>query len=179
MAAYGAFLRGMNLGGRRITNADLAAAFARLGFDDARLYRASGNVAFGARATGERALARRIERGLKDTLGYAVPTFVRPASQIAHIASLAPFPAAAVGRSTGKLHVALLPGEPAADVAREALALADGDHDRLSFDGCELYWLPRARMIDSALDLHQLEELVGPWTMRTKATIEGMFAKHF
>jgi hypothetical protein len=33
-------------------------------------------------------------------------------------------------------------------------------------------------MLDSGLDLQQLERLVGPWTMRTKATIEQLAARH-
>jgi uncharacterized protein (DUF1697 family) len=176
MAWYGAFLRGMNIGGRRITNAELAAAFAELGLTDVLVYRASGNVAFRARGGSDAALAARIERGLQSSLGYAVPTFVRSAEEIAAIAALAPFPAAAVSASTGKLHVALLPREPKAAITRDALAHAT-DEDRLALDGRELYWLPRGRMIESGLDLRALEDLVGPWTMRTKATVEGMAAK--
>jgi uncharacterized protein (DUF1697 family) len=177
MAAYGAFLRGMNLGAhRRITNRDLAAAFTALGFAEVSPYRASGNVAFQTRATDERALARRIERGLEASLGYAVPTFVRTAAHMTQIAARAPFPAAAVDASTGKLQVALLPREPAQTVAREARSLASAE-DMLAMDGSELYWLPSGRMIESELDLKRLEALVGPWTMRTKATIEGMASK--
>jgi uncharacterized protein (DUF1697 family) len=154
----------------------LAAAFVELGFADVSVYRASGNVAFSTRAANEGALARRIERGLQASLGYAVPTFVRSAAHIAQIAALAPFPAAAVRASSGKLHVALLPAAPAAATAREALALATRE-DRLALEGRELYWLPRGRMIESGLDLQLLERLVGPWTLRTKATIEGIAAK--
>jgi uncharacterized protein (DUF1697 family) len=175
---YAAFLRGMNVGGRRITNADLGMAFAGLGFTDVRVYRASGNVAFEtSRATASTALARRIERGLADALGYAVPTFVRSAAEVGRIAAETPFPAPAVSASEGKLHVAFLPRPPAAVAAREVLALGS-EQDRLALGTRELYWLPRGRMLDSGLDLRRAEELVGPWTMRTKATIAGMAAKH-
>ena len=36
----------MNVGGHRITNDELRAAFARIGFEDVGVFRASGNVAF-------------------------------------------------------------------------------------------------------------------------------------
>ena len=46
MTRYVAFLRGMNLGNRRIKNPELAAEFERLGFEDVATFRASGNVVF-------------------------------------------------------------------------------------------------------------------------------------
>ena len=48
MALYAAFLRGMNVGGHRITNAELGAIFTAMDLQDARCFRASGNVVFGA-----------------------------------------------------------------------------------------------------------------------------------
>lgn len=39
-----AFLRGMNLGGRRLTNDELRAAVTACGCDDVETYQASGNV---------------------------------------------------------------------------------------------------------------------------------------
>ena len=48
MNVYVAFLRGMNLGGRRIKNEELRAEFEALGFEEVATFRASGNVIFGA-----------------------------------------------------------------------------------------------------------------------------------
>ena len=50
MARYVAFLRGMNLGNRRIKNHELRAEFERLGFEEVATFRASGNVVFGSAA---------------------------------------------------------------------------------------------------------------------------------
>ena len=47
MDRYVAFLRGMNLGSRRIKNDELRAEFEQLGFEDVATFRASGNVIFG------------------------------------------------------------------------------------------------------------------------------------
>ena len=72
MPSHVAFLRGMNLGGRRITNDDLRAEFEALGFADVACFRASGNVVFSAK-DGEAKLTSEIEAGLGEALGYEVP----------------------------------------------------------------------------------------------------------
>lgn len=46
MDRYVAFLRGMNLGGRRITNEELRGHFERMGMAEVATFRASGNVVF-------------------------------------------------------------------------------------------------------------------------------------
>ena len=60
-----AFLRGMNLGNRRITNADLRAEFERLGFDSVATFQAAGNVVFEAGDANEEELVATIEAGLE------------------------------------------------------------------------------------------------------------------
>src|SRR5262249_42296902 len=122
--SYAAFLRGMNLGKRRITNDELCRAFARIGFEDARSFRASGNVAFTAPQATPAALAARIEEGLGRELGYPVPTYVRTAAQMREVARAEPFTAAESARSTGKLQVGLLASAPAAAARRRALAMS-------------------------------------------------------
>ena len=46
VASYAAFLRGMNVGGHRVTNEELRARFAAMGFSGVATFRASGNVVF-------------------------------------------------------------------------------------------------------------------------------------
>ena len=48
MSEYAAFLRGMNVGGHRISNGELGRCFEELGFRDIGTFRASGNVIFAA-----------------------------------------------------------------------------------------------------------------------------------
>jgi uncharacterized protein (DUF1697 family) len=161
-----------------VTNEALRTHVSALGLAGVAIFRASGNVVFAARGRrSDERLAALIEKGLEQELGYAVAVYVRSAAEIAEIAAREPFPQERVSASTGKLHVALLGAAPAAGVRREALAHAS-DTDLLALHGRELYWLPQGRMIDSGLDLRALERLLGPWTMRTKATIEQLAAKH-
>lgn len=78
---YAAFLRGMNLGNRRITNDELCAHFADLGLTDATAFLASGNVVFSAGDDDRDRLTRRIEDGLREALDYEVPVFLRIAGK--------------------------------------------------------------------------------------------------
>ena len=177
MARYAAFLRGMNLGGRRITNKELAAAVADLGFEEVETFRASGNVIF-AGDGGESAIAGRLESGLGDALGYEVPVFLRSAAEVRAIADREPFAAAALAASSGKLQVALLQEKPPAKGRSEALALAT-DADRIAIEGRELFWLPSGGMSESELDLKAIGAALGLMTLRTMGTIEQVAARYF
>lgn len=178
MHSYVAFLRGMNLGGRRIKNEELRTEFEALGFVDVACFRASGNVVFAAESGNETKLTARIEAGLGEALGYEVPVFLRSAAELRALATHEPFDAKAVKASKGKLQVALLPKKPAAKARKEALAEAT-DEDRLALEGRELYWLPSGGISESDLNLKAIEAAVGPWTMRTMGTIEQIVAKYF
>jgi uncharacterized protein (DUF1697 family) len=177
MARYAAFLRGMNLGGRRITNPELGAAVAAIGFEEVETFRASGNLIFSA-ADGEAAVARRLETGLGESLGYEVPVFLRSATEVRAIAAREPFEPGVVEASAGKLQVALLQRRPSAKSRRAALAMAT-DEDRLAIEGRELYWLPSGGMSESELDLNAIGAILGLTTIRTIGTIEQVAAKYF
>ena len=174
-----AFLRGMNLGGRRIKNAELCAAFDTIGIPDTATFRASGNVIFDA-PDGEDSveIATQIEQGLEHVLGYAVPVFLRDAAETRAIAAQRPFTAEQLAASKGKLQVVLLTAAPQAAARKQALALAS-DEDRLAISGRELYWLPRGGISESGLDLDAIATLLGGLTtIRTMGTIELIAAKH-
>ena len=161
----------MNVGGHRITNDDLRAAFGRIGFEDVGVFRASGNVAFDG---GEDA-ADRIEAGLEAELGYAVPTFVRTAEQMHALAAAEPFGAATLEASKGKLQVVFLRERPPKSVLDRAT-----DSDRLALGpGAELYWLPAGGLMESELGMDGLTDLVGVATHRTKGTVEQITKKFF
>jgi len=175
---YAAFLRGINLGGRRVKNEELREAFERLGFEGVSCFRASGNVVFAAVAEGEGALRDRIEAGLGEELGYEVAVFPRGAEELRAVAARRPFDPAHLAASRGKPQVAFLPAPPPPAARERALALAS-DEDRLAIEGRELHWLPSGGISESELELSTLESLLGPWTMRTAGTVEQIAARHF
>ncbi len=177
MNRYVAFLRGMNLGGRRITNEELRSHFEALGCEDVATFRASGNVVF-AKEGRPSELSMQLEEGLGVALGYEVPVFLRSVKQLLSIATQEPFDAKQLAASKGKLQVALLTRKPSAGTARKALALST-DADRLAVEGRELFWLPKGGMSESELDLKVLATMLGSMTIRTKGTIDQIAAKYF
>jgi len=178
MSRYAAFLRGINVGGHRVKNTELQALFEAMGVADVRTFRASGNVIFSADGELPSELSERIEAGLERSLGYEVATFLRSAAEFHEIAGAEPFAAEHVEASAGRLQVAMLDAPPATSVRTQVLTLASDD-DRLAFGERELYWLPSGGMMESALELKVIEQLLGPMTLRTKGTIEQIAARHF
>jgi uncharacterized protein (DUF1697 family) len=176
MERYVAFLRGMNLGKRRIKNEELRAEFEALGFEDVATFRASGNVVFAARRQAEASLTKTIEAGLGEALGYEVPVFLRSCAEVAAIAAREPFAAGSVAASRGRLQVSLLARKPSAAARKRVLALATDD-DLLAVEGRELYWLPSGGLLESALDLKAIAAVLGADTRRTMGTIEQIAAK--
>jgi len=83
------FLRGINLGKRRIKMADLRQSFEKMGLADAQTLIASGNVLFEAKMTGD--LAQRIEAGLLADFGFEVPTILRTIDELQGLEALQPF----------------------------------------------------------------------------------------
>jgi uncharacterized protein (DUF1697 family) len=178
MQRYVAFLRGINLGNRRIKNEELRLHFEEMGFEEVATFRASGNVIFSTSEREEEAkLARRVEADLDARLGYDVPAFLRSMEELAAIAAQRPFDPKAVAKSKGKLQVSLLQKKPTATARKKVLALAS-DEDLLALEGRELYWLPSGGLLESDLDLKAIEALVGADTRRTMGTIEQIAAKY-
>jgi uncharacterized protein (DUF1697 family) len=175
MPGYAAFLRGINVGGRKATSDQLRACFEGLGFEDVATFRASGNVVFTAKG---KANSKEIEKALRKTLGYDSAAFVRTERELGAIAKHEPFPARAVKKSKGKLHVVFLQGKPAAAVGKRVRALQTDD-DLLALSGRELYWLPSSGLMDSDIGMDGITKVVGPNTMRTMGTIEQLVKKYF
>lgn len=177
MDRYVAFLRGMNISGRRIKNDDLRRHFEEMGLEEVVTFRASGNVIFAtAKREVETKLAARVEVELDERLGYDVPVFLRSAAELAAVAAHQPFGATAVARSKGKLQVSFLRKKPAAAAKRKVLALAT-DEDLLAVEGRELYWLPSGGISESDLDLKAIDAVLDAGTMRTMGTVEQIAAK--
>jgi uncharacterized protein (DUF1697 family) len=177
MATHAAFLRGINVGGRRVKSPDLVTAFEALGFEDVACFRASGNVVFSASGKAA-AIEKRIASGLEKELGFESKPFVRTGRQLRAIAGFEPFDPKLVAASEGKLQVSFLDRKPAAKASAAILEMAT-DQDRLALEGAELYWLPSGGLMDSELDLKLVEKHLGVDTRRTMGTIEQITAKFF
>jgi uncharacterized protein (DUF1697 family) len=171
-----AFLRAINIGGRRASSDQLTACLEALGFEEVAAFRASGNLIFDAPRESPIALAKRIDDALTESLGYDVRSFLRTAAHVRAIATHDPFPPAVRQASSGKLQVALLAKPPTKQARQQILAMAT-DSDPLAIHGRELYWLPSGPTMETDLNLRALDDLVGENTRRTKSMIEEIATK--
>lgn len=178
MERYVAFLRGMNLGNRRIKNPELIAHFEAMGLEDVATFRASGNVVFVDPAgEAESMLGARLEKELDERLGYDVAVFLRSAKEVAAIAAREPFPVQAIAASKGKPQVILLGGKPSAKAKKAVLDLVP-EGDLMVLEGRELHWLPTVGLSETELDTKALDSAIGKGTTRTAGTIEQIAAKY-
>jgi uncharacterized protein (DUF1697 family) len=171
-----AFLRAINVGGRRAGRDQLTSCLESLGFENVATFRASGNLIFDADRESPTALTKRLNEVLTQSLGYEVRGFLRTAAQVRAIVARDPFPPKAVQASGGKLQVALLAKPPPKRVRDEVLSMAT-DADLLAIHGRELYWLPSGGQMQTNLSLRAIDNLVGENTRRTKSMIEEIAAK--
>jgi uncharacterized protein (DUF1697 family) len=175
---YVAFLRGINLGNRRIKSPELVAHFEAMGLEEVATFRASGNVVLvDPVGEAESKLQKRIEAELDQRLGYDVAVFLRSRAEVVAIAAREPFSAAAIDASKGKPQIDLLSKKPSAKAAKEALALAGAD-DLMVIEGRELHWLPSVGLSETEVDMKALDIALGKGTMRTAGTIEQIAAKY-
>ena len=168
-----AFLRGMNLGRRRITNDELRTHFEDAGFPGATPYQASGNVVL--EHDGEpAALESEIERHLEAALGYRVDTYVRALDALADLVGSDATEAPGDGF---KVHV-IFTGRPVDDEAAAALSALEGPDDRFRALGREVLWFRRGGLQDSRISPGDLEAALGrEQTMRTLGTVRRIVSK--
>ncbi len=163
----------MNVGGRRISNQDLAAAFVTLGFSEPMPYQASGNVIL-PQATADATTAAHIESQLAEILGYHVPTFLRSAEEIARVATESPFLGQS-GPNGGKPQIILL--RPDAAPPAPALERIRQPKDQWIVHRTELHWLPAGGLSQTELKFSELDQVIGQNTVRTLGTLQRLAKK--
>ncbi len=89
MARYVAFLRGVSPMNARM--ADLRRSFEAAGFANVVTVLSSGNVVFDARSAGNGTLEKRAEAAMRQSLGDAFGTIVRPVSHLEHVLQSDPY----------------------------------------------------------------------------------------
>jgi uncharacterized protein (DUF1697 family) len=176
MARYVAFLRAINVGGRRVTMDALRQPFVALGYDNVLTFINSGNVIF---TTNERAkpsvLEQRIETQVEAALGFHSEAFVRKLESLADIATHDAFP----GQDTAPpatVYVAFL-RKPASAAAIKRVDALRSAVDDFAFDGQMMYWLRRNS--DSKFSGAALERaLEQPTTVRNVSTVIKLVKAH-
>ena len=174
-----AFLRGLNVGGHRLTMDTLREAFRTLGFGDAHTFIASGNVVFDAKEGDLLELEETIEEGLFARLGYRVDTFLRTGDAVRSLAGSDPF--AHLHRlPDDRVHVIFLKAPPERDLGARLLEVLPAG-DAVTVQGRDVLWLRRGELSDLKLRGSDPVQAVSPTpsTMRNLNTVQRLSATFF
>jgi uncharacterized protein (DUF1697 family) len=170
------FLRAINVGGRTITMARLAAVFGELGFPGAETFIASGNVVVTGRAQGA-ALEARLTKGLAAALGYPVDSFVRDEAELTRLAGATPYSPSDEAKAHA-LYVGLLHAAPPVAKVKALLPLCSATDD-VAVQGREVWWLRRQQESSADLTNGRFEKVLGmSATFRNVTTLRRLAAKY-
>ncbi len=131
-----AFLRAINTGNRRIKMMELRDVFSYAGFEHVETYIASGNVIFEAGSPPD---VGRIEKAIRDGVGFDSRAFVRSASEVRSVLERVPWKHAGA-----VVDVSFLEQSPEDRLARDLEATAVLPEE-LAVRGAEVYFLRASR----------------------------------
>jgi len=178
MFRFIAFLRAINVGGgRTVKMQSLRQIFESLGFSRVTTFIASGNVLFEARTKKTKTLERKIERALKEALGYEVRTFVRREAELVKIANYRPFPQSKFDE-TWQSNIIFLADDLNEKLKQHVKALRTNT-DAFEVHGREIYWLRRRKQNGALFSTVAFEKIIGPtFTVRATNTIKRIVSKY-
>jgi uncharacterized protein (DUF1697 family) len=167
MPRYFAFLRAINVGGHIVKMERLRELFESLGFVNVETFIASGNVIFETKSRTPKALKKKIEELLRESLGYEVATFLRTDKELIQIARYRAFADSALAVATS--HNIGFIEEPLSDDAGKSLMELQSDIDQFHINGREVYWLSRMKQGESTFSNAVFERV-----SKSKATFRGV-----
>lgn len=179
MHRYIAFLRGINLGKRRLKMDLLKELFEQMEFVEVSTFIASGNVIFASATRDPRKVEEQIERHLRHALGYDVDTFVRTRADVAMIATAQPFSKADMADPTCTILTIFFKTPVHPDTARKLSAIRT-EVDEFRVTARECFWLCRIKMSDSEVWKHpEMRTLKLPTSsMRNLTTLRKLAELH-
>jgi uncharacterized protein (DUF1697 family) len=178
MTRYVALLRAINAGeGSRTKMKPLRQLFEALGFSNVATFAAMGNVVFETRSRNIKSLQRKIEDGLRETLGYPVAVLIRTDAELARVADYKPFSQSKID-SAGEFNIIFLSDRLGQKTIRELMSLQT-ETDEFRVHGREVFWLRRRRKGKSSFSTLPIEKTLGvPNTMRSAGTVKKLVLKH-
>ncbi|MEK6333780.1 MAG: DUF1697 domain-containing protein [Acidobacteriota bacterium] len=178
MPKYVAFLRAINVGGHTVKMDYLRQLCAGLGLANVETFIASGNVIFDSKSGNARALEQKIEKHLRENLGYEVRTFVRAAKELAAVSNFKSFSAGELKAPGHRLYVGFLSEKPGKEAKKKLSALSCPTDD-FAIHEREVYWLCRTSFSESAVSGALLEKTLGlSATFRNVNTVRRLAEKY-
>jgi uncharacterized protein (DUF1697 family) len=155
----------------------LCQLFESTGFTGVETFIASGNVVFDAKPAAAGTLEQRIEKLLRQALGYEVATFIRTVPELEEIAKYQPFPQPALDKAAA-LNIAFIKDNLDAKSKQKLMGLKT-DIDDFRVHGREIYWLCLKKQSESTFSNVVLEKALGRQsTLRGVNTIRKMAEKY-
>ena len=153
----------------------LRQAFESLGFSGVATFLGSGNVVFEARVKDVGRLEKKIERRLKQALGYSVPVFIRTHAELKEIAALEPFDRPAILRVDVNI---ILLAHNLDEKSKAKLMALTTDTDGFCVHGREIYWWRLKKPGTSLFSTVPLARVLSePFAIRSTNTIRKLVAK--
>jgi uncharacterized protein (DUF1697 family) len=175
---YVAFLRAINVGGHTVKMDQLRNLFESIGFANVETFIASGNVIFESRSKSAGALEQKIEKQLRQALGYEVITFIRTIPEVAEVVRYPCFDQSELEQPGNILYVGFMTEAPAAAAKKKLVALTDKVNDFCVHER-EVYWLRRTGVGESQYSGGLIEKTLGvPVTFRNSTTVKKIVAKY-
>ncbi|MBL8149155.1 MAG: DUF1697 domain-containing protein [Blastocatellia bacterium] len=175
MFCYIAFLRAINIGGRRVKMDYLRQLFESFSFSNVATFIASGNVIFHTEIDDKKMLESKIENRLREALGYEVATFVRTNKELNKIVSHRVFEQFDSGL-VKTLNVAFLSQKLDRELEQK-LNLLKSDIDDLILEEQEIYWLCSKNQSESKFTNSILEKRLNlQATIRSATTVKKIDA---
>jgi len=152
--------------------------FVAMKFSNVETFIASGNVIFDSKSKNAKALERKIEDYLQETLGYEVATFVRLTSELADVANYKPFREAELNGEGNVLYIAFV-GDKPSSVSKDKLLPLTSEVDEFHIYGREVYWLRHRMNGESKFSGALLEKALGMRaTIRNSTTVKKIALKY-
>lgn len=152
--------------------------FDELGFSNVETFIASGNVIFDSTSRNPKAIEKKTERYLQETLGYEVATFIRTTAELAAVADYKPFIEADLKTEGHVLYIGFLANSPGEE-AKQKLRSLTTEVDDFHVSGRELYWLCRKKLSESEVSGALLAKTLGmQMTLRNSNTVKKIAAKY-
>ena len=164
---YAAFLRAINIGGRRVSMEQLRTLLSASGFENVKTLIASGNVILDHPSTSGEFVESLIESSLKEGLGYDVPTFVRTLDELE---TLPVYEAEWTAVNVMFFRSAVDPKQVA------TLRGLETENDSFEVVGRHSIWLCKTRMSESLLFTKPLDKMIGSHTARSQTTVQRIIA---
>lgn len=169
-----AWLRGINVGGHRVTMGELKAHFESFGLSDVSTFLASGNVVFSTdRETGPDFIEA-LERHLEVKLSFPAPVVLRSVAETSEVAGRAEADGFEIVEG-GSHYVVFLASHPEAGLRPELDGL-ESEMDRFVIVGREVHWLIEGKLSESPLFGRGIDQALrgSVYTMRNMNTVRRL-----